>query len=118
MKFESPSVIAKTVQTTWWDVLKAGWRLWPIAHLVTYSIPRDHRWERPPCAYKQTYTQDFVLDLLMTCANMMILFSARFLPISVVSLVQNPQRHSVSQQSTFSIKIIFWLVWGFDVWHP
>lgn len=44
MKLESPAVILNTVRASWWDVLKAGWRLWPIAHLVTYTlIPRVHR---------------------------------------------------------------------------
>ena len=44
MKLESPAVILNTVRASWWDVLKAGWRLWPIAHLVTYTlIPRMHR---------------------------------------------------------------------------
>jgi protein Mpv17 len=42
---ESPSVVLGTVKMTWWDSLKAGWRLWPFAHIITYSLPRDHRYE-------------------------------------------------------------------------
>ncbi len=34
MKFESPHVIVTTVTSSWWDLLKAGWRLWPFAHGV------------------------------------------------------------------------------------
>ena len=30
--------------TSWWPLLKAGWRLWPLAHVVTYFvIPVQHR---------------------------------------------------------------------------
>lgn len=44
MKLESPSVIAQTVRNTWWDLLKAGWRLWPFVHIVTYGLlPQQHR---------------------------------------------------------------------------
>jgi hypothetical protein len=44
LKFESPLVIAATVRSTWWDLLKAGWRLWPLVHLLTYGIiPVQHR---------------------------------------------------------------------------
>lgn len=44
LKFESPSVIVKTVRNSWWDLLKAGWRLWPMVHVVTYGvIPVQHR---------------------------------------------------------------------------
>lgn len=44
LKFETPSVIAKTVKSSWWDLLKAGWRLWPLVHVVTYGIiPVQHR---------------------------------------------------------------------------
>jgi hypothetical protein len=43
-KLESPTVIAATVKATWWDLLKAGWRLWPMVHLFTYGvIPVQHR---------------------------------------------------------------------------
>jgi hypothetical protein len=43
-KFESPAVIASTVRNSWWDLLKAGWRLWPFVHFFTYSvIPVQHR---------------------------------------------------------------------------
>lgn len=44
LKLESPAVIAATVKGTWWDLLKAGWRLWPLVHLLTYGvIPVQHR---------------------------------------------------------------------------
>lgn len=43
-KFESPAVIASTVRNSWWDLLKAGWRLWPFVHFFTYSVvPVQHR---------------------------------------------------------------------------
>lgn len=43
-KFESPAVIIQTVRSSWWDLLKAGWRLWPFAHVITYGvIPVQHR---------------------------------------------------------------------------
>lgn len=32
LKWESPQVILQTVSSSWWDLLKAGWRLWPFAH--------------------------------------------------------------------------------------
>lgn len=41
---ESPQVIANTVKSSWWDLLKAGWRMWPLVHLFTYGvIPVQHR---------------------------------------------------------------------------
>jgi len=44
LKAESPSVIISSVQQSWWDLLKAGWRLWPIVHIFTYGIiPVQHR---------------------------------------------------------------------------
>ena len=44
LKFESPSTIWLSVKGSWLDLLKAGWRLWPLAHLVTYGvIPVQHR---------------------------------------------------------------------------
>lgn len=44
LKMESPDVILTTVRATWWDLLKAGWRLWPLVHLFTYGIiPVQHR---------------------------------------------------------------------------
>lgn len=34
----------QTVRNTWWDLLKAGWRLWPFVHIVTYGLlPVQHR---------------------------------------------------------------------------
>lgn len=44
MKAERPDVILSSVQQSWWDLLKAGWRLWPMVHLCTYGIiPVQHR---------------------------------------------------------------------------
>lgn len=44
LKFESPSIIGATVRNSWWDLLKAGWRLWPLVHIFTYGvIPVEHR---------------------------------------------------------------------------
>lgn len=44
LKFENPGLIWSSVKGSWLDLLKAGWRLWPIAHLVTYGIiPVQHR---------------------------------------------------------------------------
>lgn len=44
LKMESPAVIAATVKNSWWDLLKAGWRLWPLVHIFTYgAIPVQHR---------------------------------------------------------------------------
>ena len=44
MKFESPAVIAASVRSSYWGLLKAGWRLWPLVHLVTYGLlPVQHR---------------------------------------------------------------------------
>lgn len=44
MKLESPASIVRTVRDTWWPCLSAGWKLWPAAHLLTYSvIPQEHR---------------------------------------------------------------------------
>lgn len=44
LKAESPKTIISSVQQSWWDLLKAGWRLWPIVHMCTYGIiPVQHR---------------------------------------------------------------------------
>jgi hypothetical protein len=44
LKFESADVIAATVRNSWWDLLKAGWRMWPLVHLLTYGVvPVQHR---------------------------------------------------------------------------
>ena len=44
LKFESPSVIVASVKNSWWDLLRAGWRLWPMVHVLTYGvIPVQHR---------------------------------------------------------------------------
>lgn len=44
LKAESPKTIISSVQQSWWDLLKAGWRLWPIVHVCTYGIiPVQHR---------------------------------------------------------------------------
>lgn len=34
----------KDVRVKWWPMLKAGWRLWPFAHIITYGfVPGRHR---------------------------------------------------------------------------
>ena len=38
MRLESPSTIGKSVANSGWDVLRAGWRLWPLVHLLTYTL--------------------------------------------------------------------------------
>ena len=44
LRGESPSAIVTSVRTSWLDLMRAGWRLWPAAHLVTYGIlPQEHR---------------------------------------------------------------------------
>ena len=44
LKFENPGTILKSIQLSWFDLLKAGWRFWPIAHLLTYGVvPVQHR---------------------------------------------------------------------------
>jgi len=44
LKLESPRTIAKTIRDTWWQCMSAGWKLWPLAHLVTYGVvPQEHR---------------------------------------------------------------------------
>lgn len=37
-RLESPAVICRSVASSGWDVLRAGWRLWPLVHLLTYTI--------------------------------------------------------------------------------
>lgn len=44
LKAESPVTIVNSVQESWFDLLKAGWRIWPLVHLLTYSVvPLQHR---------------------------------------------------------------------------
>ena len=38
MRLESPSAIRRAVAGSGWDVLRAGWRLWPLVHLLTYTL--------------------------------------------------------------------------------
>ena len=38
MKLESPAKILGTVRSSWWELLKAGWRLWPVVHIITYTV--------------------------------------------------------------------------------
>jgi protein Mpv17 len=38
LKLESPGVILNTIKSSWWELLKAGWRVWPIIHIATYTI--------------------------------------------------------------------------------
>jgi len=44
MQLESPQQIWKTVSSTWWELLKTGWKLWPLAHIGTYGfVPVEQR---------------------------------------------------------------------------
>ncbi|XP_010522636.1 PREDICTED: protein SYM1 [Tarenaya hassleriana] len=44
LRFESPANIFSEIKTTFWPMLTAGWKLWPLAHLITYGvIPIDQR---------------------------------------------------------------------------
>ncbi|XP_020876441.1 protein SYM1 isoform X3 [Arabidopsis lyrata subsp. lyrata] len=44
LRFQSPADIFSEIKTTFWPMLTAGWKLWPLAHLVTYGvIPVDQR---------------------------------------------------------------------------
>lgn len=38
MRLENPSAIRRAVAASGWDVLRAGWRLWPLVHLLTYTL--------------------------------------------------------------------------------
>jgi hypothetical protein len=44
LRMEPPAVIARSVRESYWDLLRAGWRLWPLVHVLTYGvIPVQHR---------------------------------------------------------------------------
>jgi protein Mpv17 len=44
LRFQSPADIFSEIKTTFLPMLTAGWKLWPLAHLVTYGvIPVDQR---------------------------------------------------------------------------
>ncbi|CAA7392365.1 unnamed protein product [Spirodela intermedia] len=44
LRFESPASILSELKATFWPMLKAGWKLWPFAHLITYGvIPVEQR---------------------------------------------------------------------------
>ncbi|PSR96349.1 Peroxisomal membrane protein [Actinidia chinensis var. chinensis] len=44
LRLESPASIFTELQTTFWPMLTAGWKLWPFAHLITYGvIPVEQR---------------------------------------------------------------------------
>lgn len=44
LRFESPTTIFSELQSTYWPMLTAGWKLWPFAHLITYGvIPVEQR---------------------------------------------------------------------------
>ncbi|XP_019084147.1 PREDICTED: protein SYM1 isoform X2 [Camelina sativa] len=44
LRFQSPADIFSEIKTTFWPMITAGWKLWPLAHLVTYGvIPVDQR---------------------------------------------------------------------------
>ncbi len=38
MRLESPAAVGRSVAGSGWDVLRAGWRLWPLVHLLTYTV--------------------------------------------------------------------------------
>ena len=41
---DEPRAIFKKIRETAWPLMKAGWRLWPAAHIITYGvIPVQHR---------------------------------------------------------------------------
>ncbi|KFK30935.1 hypothetical protein AALP_AA6G045100 [Arabis alpina] len=44
LRFQSPANVFGEIKTKFWPMLTAGWKLWPLAHLVTYGvIPVDQR---------------------------------------------------------------------------
>ncbi|CAA7047027.1 unnamed protein product [Microthlaspi erraticum] len=44
LRFESPATVFSEIKTTFWPMITAGWKLWPLAHLVTYGvIPVEQR---------------------------------------------------------------------------
>ncbi|CAH2071787.1 unnamed protein product [Thlaspi arvense] len=44
LRFQSPGEVFGEIKTTFWPMITAGWKLWPLAHLVTYGvIPVDQR---------------------------------------------------------------------------
>ncbi|KAF8087393.1 hypothetical protein N665_0587s0002 [Sinapis alba] len=44
LRFQSPAKVFSEIKTTFWPMITAGWKLWPLAHLVTYGvIPVDQR---------------------------------------------------------------------------
>ncbi|KAG0477216.1 hypothetical protein HPP92_014057 [Vanilla planifolia] len=44
LRFESPANIFNELKDTFWPMLTAGWKLWPVAHLITYGfIPVEQR---------------------------------------------------------------------------
>eukprot|EP00238_Polyblepharides_amylifera_P001634 CAMPEP_0196573930 /NCGR_PEP_ID=MMETSP1081-20130531/3738_1 /TAXON_ID=36882 /ORGANISM="Pyramimonas amylifera, Strain CCMP720" /LENGTH=441 /DNA_ID=CAMNT_0041891787 /DNA_START=291 /DNA_END=1616 /DNA_ORIENTATION=+ len=41
---DKPSLVLSSVKRNFWRLMKAGWRLWPFVHIITYSlIPAEHR---------------------------------------------------------------------------
>lgn len=44
LSLQSPSRVFTDVRENYWPVLKAGWRLWPFVHILTYTvIPTSHK---------------------------------------------------------------------------
>lgn len=44
LRGEAPRAVAADARAAAWPLLKAGWRIWPLAHVVTYGlIPTQHR---------------------------------------------------------------------------
>ena len=58
---KSPNKIKQEVQETWFLALSAGWKFWPLIHMVTFSslIPHDLKLlfvgEFPFDAFQSTY---------------------------------------------------------------
>ncbi len=44
MRLDAPGAIASELWSSGFSLMKAGWRLWPLAHIVTYAVmPPEHR---------------------------------------------------------------------------
>ncbi|KAK9859340.1 hypothetical protein WJX84_001347 [Apatococcus fuscideae] len=44
LKGEGPDTILATIKQSWFPLVKAGWRIWPFAHAITYNyIPTEHK---------------------------------------------------------------------------
>ena len=64
LKREEPADIARDVRATAWPLLKAGWRVWPLVHLITYGLlPVQHR-----LLFVDSVELAWVAVLSLTCA--------------------------------------------------